>query len=137
MACRTATGKLPGTRTPVAYSPSMRTILVATWNPQSNSTFPMLVVSHTFQLRLMRKRKDATHWRLQLPVGDFGIMVALDGPEIERPEDTAWGYLMCVWDILTFSFLAEAVFLYLLAVYQGESVDACLRLTCLACVASI
>lgn len=59
-------------------------------------------------------------------------MVALDGPEIERPEDTAWGYLMCVWDILTFSFLAEAVFLYLLAVYQGESVDACLRSTCLA-----
>ena len=132
MACRTAAGKLPGTRTPVAYSPCMRIILVETWNPQSNLTFPVPVVRHTIRLRLTRKRKDATHWRLRLPVGDFGIMVALDGPQIERPEDTAWRHLMCVWDIFTFSFLAWAVFLYLRTVYRGESVDSCLRSICLA-----
>ena len=80
----------------------------------------------------MRKRKDATHWRLRLPVGDFGIMVALDGPEIERAAHIASSQLTCGGDILTFSFLARAVFFYLLAVYRGESVDAYSRSTCLA-----
>lgn len=59
-------------------------------------------------------------------------MVALDGPENERPADTASSHLTCGWDILTFSSLASVVFLYLLAVYRGESVDASLSSTCLA-----
>ncbi len=131
-ACRTAAAQPSGTRTTLAQSPSMRTVSIATWNPQSNWIFPVLVVRHTFRLRLMRKSKDATHWRLRLPVGDFGIMVALDGPENERPADTASSHLTCGWDILTFSSLASVVFLYLLAVYRGESVDASLSSTCLA-----
>ena len=54
-------------------------------------------------------------------------MVVLDGSESERPADIASSHLMCGWDFLTFTFLARAVFLSLLAMFQGEPVDACLR----------
>ena len=60
--------------------------------PTEQLDFPVLVVRHSLRLRLTRKRKDATHWKPMLPVGDFGIMVALDGPVTERPADIASGY---------------------------------------------
>ena len=92
LAFRTAAPKPSTTRTTLAHSPSLRTVSIATWNPQSSSIFPVLVVRHSLRLRLMRKRKDATHWKLMLPVGDFGIMVAVDGPAIEHPADVASGH---------------------------------------------
>ena len=58
----------------------------------------------------MRKSKDATHWRLRLPVGDFGIMVALDGPQIERTAysiesfDVSLGYLGVAFSLTGRSF---------------------------------